>query len=251
MILGYISPLVFQLALKGIRFYMIVVSWVATTACVIAAIAIVQGWYQLWTIVYSVFFLYVMCEVERVMRISYLQHIKYRKGEENWRAVISREQAGLRQLEKLRRELKIVTLQAEKDKREMEEERERFRSMVGNVAHDLKTPLQSVGMSIELLRSDLIVAMTAKPAATAEIQQTINEGMLTTFVGTLDSLMSMSTFMKMSINRCLDFTKANSGIALVPCMESVELREALQVTPLCLVPIYYPSPCVDDGKHCR
>ena len=142
MILGYISPLVFQLALKGIRFYMIVVCWAATTACIIAAIATVQGWYQLWTIVYSVFFLYVMCEVERVMRISYLQHIKYRKGEDNWRAVITREQTGLRELEKLRRELKIVTLQAEKDKREMEEERERFRSMVGNVAHDLKTPLQ-------------------------------------------------------------------------------------------------------------
>ena len=109
---------------------------------ILAAIATVQGWFQLWTIVYSVFFLYVMCEVERVMRISYLQHIKFRKGEDNWRAVIAREQQSLRQLEKLRRELKIVTLQAEKDKREMEEERERFRSMVGNVAHDLKTPLQ-------------------------------------------------------------------------------------------------------------
>ena len=62
--------------------------------------------------------------------------------------------------------------------------------------------------------------------------------MLTTFVGTLDSLMSMSTFMKMSINRCLDFTKANSGITLVPCMESVELKEALQVTLLVLSYIF-------------
>ena len=47
-----------------------------------------------------------------------------------------------------------------------------------------------------------------------------------------------------SINRCLDFTKANSGIALVPHMESVELREALQVTPLCPIPTYKPhAPC--------
>ena len=127
-----------------------------------------------------------------------------------------------------------MCVQAEKDKREMEEERVRFRSMIGNVAHDLKTPLQSVGMSIELLRSDLIAAMSAPPAATVDLQRAINETVLTSFVGTLDNLMSMSTFMKMSINRCLDFTKANSGMALQPMMESLEVREAIRVPIECI-----------------
>lgn len=80
-------------------------------------------------------------------------------------------------------ELQIVSLQAEKDKHEIESERARLRSLIGNVAHDLKTPLQSIGkaclqvilvklcsfiafhsltfilstpgMSVELLRDDL------------------------------------------------------------------------------------------------
>ena len=42
-------------------------------------------------------------------------------------------------------ELLIVSLQAEKDKHEIESERARLRSLIGNVAHDLKTPLQSIG----------------------------------------------------------------------------------------------------------
>ena len=233
-LLGYASPLVFQLALKGIRFSMIIVSWGISTACVLAAVVMVQGYMQLWTIVYSLFFLYASCEVERVFRISYLQHVKYRKAENSRREMLTRQASNLSQLEKVKRELKIVSLQAEKDKKSMEEERARFRSMVGNVAHDLKTPLQSVGMSIELLRSDLITALNAKPAQTIELQHAISEAVYTSFLSTLDSLTSMSTFMKMSINRCLDFTKANSGMALTPMMESVELVEALSVPIICI-----------------
>jgi K+-sensing histidine kinase KdpD len=45
-------------------------------------------------------------------------------------------------------ELQIVSLQAEKDKHEIESERARLRSLIGNVAHDLKTPLQSIGKTI-------------------------------------------------------------------------------------------------------
>lgn len=44
-----------------------------------------------------------------------------------------------------RYELQIISLQAEKDKHDIESERARLRSLIGNVAHDLKTPLQSIG----------------------------------------------------------------------------------------------------------
>ena len=70
--------------------------------------------------------------------------------------------------------------------------------MIGNVAHDLKTPLQSVGMSIELLRSDLVSAMSAKPAATIEMQQAINETVLSGFVVTLDRCAPITQRFKLS-----------------------------------------------------
>ena len=233
-ILSYATPLIFQLALKGIRFHMIIISWCASTAFVLAAMLITQGYMQLWTVLYSLLFLYIICEIERIFRISYLQYIKFMKVQTIRRESAKSEATLFTQVEKLKRELKIVTSQAEKDKQSMEEERNRLRGMIGNVAHDLRTPLQSVGMSIELLRSDLTTTLRAKPAGTIEMQLAINEATLTSFSHTFDSLMSMSTFMKMSINRCMDFTKASSGLALTPMMESVEVIEALNVPIVCI-----------------
>lgn len=42
-------------------------------------------------------------------------------------------------------ELQIVSQQAKKDKHEIESERARLRSLIGNVAHDIKIPLQFIG----------------------------------------------------------------------------------------------------------
>lgn len=44
-------------------------------------------------------------------------------------------------------ELQIVSQQAKKDKNEIESERARLRSLIGNVAHDIKIPLKSIGTS--------------------------------------------------------------------------------------------------------
>ena len=55
-----------------------------------------------------------------------------------------------------RYELQIISLQAEKDKQDIESERARLRSLIGNVAHDLKTPLQSIGEHRELNRKHTI-----------------------------------------------------------------------------------------------
>ena len=120
---------------------MIIASLAAVTACTIASVAFVQGWIQLWTILYALLFLYISCEIERVFRISYLQHIKFTKVLATKREMVQREASLNAQLSKSQRELKIVMQQAEKDKREMEEERVRFRGMIGNVAHELKVAL--------------------------------------------------------------------------------------------------------------
>ena len=121
-----------------LRFHMIIISLAAVSACTIASVALVQSWVQFWTILYILLFLYISCEIERVFRISYLQHIKFTKVLATKREMVQRETSLMTQLTKSQRELKIVMGQAEKDKREMEEERVRFRGMLGNVAHELK-----------------------------------------------------------------------------------------------------------------
>ena len=45
----------------------------------------------------------------------------------------------------------------------------------------------------------------------------------------LDSIHNTNAFMIMTINRCIDYTKASKGMKLVPRRETIELREALEL----------------------
>lgn len=76
-LLCYLSPIVLQLLYKGIRINLIFMSWAISTAFIIASIVHVKAWNEIWTILYSLFFLFMMNEIERIMRLSYLQDKKF------------------------------------------------------------------------------------------------------------------------------------------------------------------------------
>lgn len=48
------------------------------------------------------------------------------------------------------------------------------------------------------------------------------------------SMKNINSFMRMSINRCIDYTKASNGLILVPRFETVNFREALQMSINCM-----------------
>lgn len=62
--------------------------------------------------------------------------------------------------EKNKHELEIISMKAEEDRRLMEKEREQMVALIGNVAHDLKTPLQSFNIDIESLKSIMGLPMS-------------------------------------------------------------------------------------------
>ena len=45
----------------------------------------------------------------------------------------------------------------------------------------------------------------------------------------LDSILNTNAFMVMTINRCIDYTKASKGMKLVPKLETIDLRETLEL----------------------
>lgn len=193
-ILCYLTPLLSQLLIKGAPFHVILMSWLISAAFIVASVIYVKGWPELWTILYSLFFLYLVTEIERLMRISFLQNNRVVHHESNRGELQAAARNHTHALKKVanylpcfqarivlhfnlftppidhanenlsslipsskmffcffiialqvKYELQIVSLQAEKDKHEIESERARLRSLIGNVAHDLKTPLQSIG----------------------------------------------------------------------------------------------------------
>eukprot|EP00603_Paraphysomonas_imperforata_P003424 CAMPEP_0114439404 /NCGR_PEP_ID=MMETSP0103-20121206/15178_1 /TAXON_ID=37642 ORGANISM="Paraphysomonas imperforata, Strain PA2" /NCGR_SAMPLE_ID=MMETSP0103 /ASSEMBLY_ACC=CAM_ASM_000201 /LENGTH=441 /DNA_ID=CAMNT_0001610159 /DNA_START=59 /DNA_END=1381 /DNA_ORIENTATION=- len=84
---------------------------------------------------------------------------------------------------------------------QLEEKNLEMRSLIGNVAHDLKTPLQAIVSELDCISDD--------------------------DSGTRDSLRGISDFMAMMINRSIDFTKVQSGRNLQPSMESVNIANCV------------------------
>ena len=80
-ILCFLSPTISQLLVKGARFQIILLSWAISTIFVVVSIAYVRGWPELWTALYSLLFLCITVEVERLMRFSYAQYEKLSYGE--------------------------------------------------------------------------------------------------------------------------------------------------------------------------
>jgi CheY-like chemotaxis protein/signal transduction histidine kinase len=52
---------------------------------------------------------------------------------------------------------------------------------------------------------------------------------LTAIHGCLDSIRNTNSFMIMTINRCIDFTKASKGLKLIPKLETIELQETVDL----------------------
>lgn len=112
-----------------------------------------------------------------------------------------------------RLEKQILTDRLEQAAASAQKESELLLSMCGNVAHDLKSPLHTLVLSIESLRS----LDTALPNTTSE--------------DLLDTLESACGFMRCAISRTIDFTEANSSIGLTPCKTAFNLQKSIN-TPV-------------------
>ena len=89
----------------------------------------------------------------------------------------------------------------------------------GNVAHDLRTPLQAFQSELELLRDNVKTDTTNKTKL---------------LLSSIKQLERICNFMNMTINRSIDFTKASSGIKLNPSIESTNFSETLKWAVGCM-----------------
>jgi signal transduction histidine kinase len=227
----YLCPVIAQLLLRGIRFKTIILCWIIGIAFVIAAFIYVRGYYHVYTVLISLFFLYIPFEIERFMRISYSQQQELKN-----QVIIERLREDKKRIdERERLEKDLRALQSVYEKQKMEQEKKaaelechHLRSLIGNVAHDLKTPIQSISMGIEVLRSEFL--SLRKRFSNFDIELNIELS--------LESLLSNITasckFMTMGINRSIDFTKASSNIQLVPAMETTDIYDVICVSLECV-----------------
>ena len=234
-LLLYAIPLSAQIAFRGITVEALAICWVFVIFFVLYSLIRVEGWIQLWTVLYSIIFINISFEIERLMRVTFVQT----------RAMLAAERSKLirdLQLEaevnltklRNRHELEIVEVSAENERKLREKENFQLRSLMGNVAHDLKTPLHSIEADLEVL--NVFISKIPKhllEKTTAEFQsKAVGESFDPHSV--FDSLSATCKFMEMAINRSQDFMKASNNIALVPVMETFELKTALAMSVTCI-----------------
>lgn len=96
-----------------------------------------------------------------------------------------------------------------------------MKCFIGNVAHDLKTPLHGFSLTVSALLED---------AQSKLLEANIRDH----FVDALGMCKNDCTFMSIAINRTVDFSKSTSNIVLQPHVESTCLQDCIQWAVRCV-----------------
>ena len=213
-ILIYICPLALQFALRGIRMQTLIVCYLLSLFFVVIASVHVRGIIEAWSIMYSFFFLILMFTVERLQRATFMQG----------QLMIAAIKLGNEH------ELELLELSSKNEKKMKEKEIFQLRNIMGNVAHDLKSPLHSIEADLESLRVSILnLSKMDGDSTVGRLQRHVilnNSDLPPIF----DSLTATCNFMRMAINRSQDFMKASNNIALIPTMEPFELASTLAMS---------------------
>lgn len=100
---------------------------------------------------------------------------------------------------------------------------------LGNVAHDLRTPLQAFQSELEFLRENIKSRLGEKGNY---------------LLRSVKLMERISSFMNMTINRSIDFSKASAGIKIYPSIESIDFSDTLKMSIRCLVHSHTDVPII-------
>ena len=131
-------------------------------------------------------------------------------------------------------------------------EQQLLRSIMGNVAHDLKTPLMGIEAEVDNLRETLTAAckkITSSLKSNDSVSPATSRAVIAPPVhklskdanDLLDNISSMIQFLSMSIRRSQDFVRASSNFTLLPVIESFSLADALTMVYKCIT-------CQNSGR---
>ena len=152
----FLLPIIAQSLLNGVTYRCSVICWCISTSIVTACLFYVQGWLDVWILLIPFSVLAILYRHEKLARVTFGHNMRTALLEKQKRKHIILQKGAERDLmsSNLKHDLEIISLKAHEECRLIEKEHQQMVAMIGNIAHDLKTPLQSFLMDLESLKSD-------------------------------------------------------------------------------------------------
>jgi hypothetical protein len=163
-------PLYLQQVLRGLSFRMAVISCGISSFSVTVSIMQATKAIDLGTLGCSLRVLLMLYSYEKLSRIIFVKNRTLAAANVANKAhmVFKQKSEQLRITEKNKYELEIRAFKAEEESRLLESERKQMVALLGNVAHDLKTPLQAFLMDLESLKTAVETSRSKKTRAITE-----------------------------------------------------------------------------------
>jgi hypothetical protein len=150
-----ILPIYLQQILRGLSFRMALFSWFFSAFSVTVSIMQATKAIDLGTLGCSLRVLLMLYSYEKMSRVIFVKNRTLAAANLANKAhmVFKQKSEQLRITEKNKYKLEIRAFKAEEESRLLESERKQMVALLGNVAHDLKTPLQAFLMDLESLKT--------------------------------------------------------------------------------------------------
>jgi hypothetical protein len=148
-------PIYLQQILRGLSFRMAVITCSISALSVTISIMQATKTIDLGTLGCSVRVLLMLYSYEKLSRVIFVKNRTLAAANLANKAhlIFKQQSEQLRITEKNKYELEIRAFKAEEESRLLESERKQMVALLGNVAHDLKTPLQAFLMDLEALKT--------------------------------------------------------------------------------------------------
>ena len=160
-------PLYVQQILRGLSFRMAVISWFISAFAVGVSIMQATNTFDYGTLGCSLRVFLMLYNYEKSSRILFVKNQTLAAANlANMAHLVFKQQSEQKHItEKNKYEFEIRAFKAEEESRLLESERKQMVALLGNVAHDLKTPLQAFLMDLESLKAAVETSRSKSIAA--------------------------------------------------------------------------------------
>ena len=152
-----LMPSFAQSLVMGMTFRALVICWTISFAGISLSFFQVNAQFDVWPLIGPFIVILTTFRYEEQRRQTFSNKIKTAAADKEKQKCILLHQQAENQLliEKNNHESKIHKMEAEEECRLMVKEQEQMVALIGNIAHDLKTPLQSFMVDLEALETDV------------------------------------------------------------------------------------------------